>query len=300
MFTNEKIRIGTLVKGEPGDATARYIENILPHGFESLSITFWQTIGETDLRELAREVNQVLDGTGVVVSSLSLFGNPLGDEDIDVASREGWQALIDHAELFHCDLVTGFTGRLKNQPIPDCIPTYAKVFGALAQQAASKGVRLAFENCNMGGTWQTGEWNLAHNPAAWKLMFEAVPDENVGLQWEPCHQMVQLIDPMPTLREWIHRVFNVHGKDATISWDLVRKYGMFGPKDCIHHRTPGFGDSNWTDIITVLRQADYEGSIDIEGWHDPVYRGELEMTGQVHGLNYLKQCRGGSYVPNPA
>jgi hypothetical protein len=42
------------------------------------------------------------------------------------------------------------------------------------------------------------------------------------------------------------------------------------------------------------------GSIDIEGWHDPVYRGELEMMGQVHGLNYLKQCRGGSWVPNPA
>jgi hypothetical protein len=30
-----------------------------------------------------------------------------------------------------------------------------------------------------------------------------------------------------------------------------------------------------------------------------VYRGELEMTGQVHGLNYLKQCRGGTFVANP-
>jgi hypothetical protein len=42
------------------------------------------------------------------------------------------------------------------------------------------------------------------------------------------------------------------------------------------------------------------GSIDIEGWHDPVYRGELEMTGQVAGLNYLKRCRAGDLVPNPA
>jgi len=23
------------------------------------------------------------------------------------------------------------------------------------------------------------------------------------------------------------------------------------------------------------------------------------MTGQVHGLNYLKRCRGGDYIPNP-
>ncbi|MCY2927140.1 MAG: sugar phosphate isomerase/epimerase, partial [Planctomycetota bacterium] len=29
------------------------------------------------------------------------------------------------------------------------------------------------------------------------------------------------------------------------------------------------------------------------------YRDALEMTGQVHALNYLKGCRGGTYVPNP-
>jgi hypothetical protein len=43
----------------------------------------------------------------------------------------------------------------------------------------------------------------------------------------------------------------------------------------------------------------FVGSIDIEGWHDPVYRGDLEMTGQVRALNYLKDCRGGTFVPNP-
>lgn len=41
------------------------------------------------------------------------------------------------------------------------------------------------------------------------------------------------------------------------------------------------------------------GGIDIEGWHDPVYRDDLKMTAQVHGLNYLKQCRGGAFpIPN--
>ena len=64
--------------------------------------------------------------------------------------------------------------------------------------------------------------------------------------------------------------------------------------------TPGFGDSNWTDIISELRLQGFKGSIDIEGWHDPVYRDDLEMTGQVHALNYLKNCRGGAeFAPNP-
>ncbi len=67
----------------------------------------------------------------------------------------------------------------------------------------------------------------------------------------------------------------------------------------VYHRTPGFGDTDWTDVITILRQGGFQGSIDIEGWHDPVYRGPLEMTGQVHALEYLKQCRGGPFVENP-
>jgi sugar phosphate isomerase/epimerase len=97
----------------------------------------------------------------------------------------------------------------------------------------------------------------------------------------------------------VDKVFHVHGKDATIAWDTIREYGIHGPKEFVWHRTPGFGDSNWTDIITILRQANYKGTIDIEGFHDPVYTNELEMTGQVRGLNYLKKCGGGYFVPNP-
>lgn len=132
-------------------------------------------------------------------------------------------------------------------------------------------------------------------------MFEAIDSPALGLQWEPCHQMVSLIDPIPQLRQWAAagKIFNVHGKDATVAWDVVRTYGIRGGRTYVWHRTPGFGDSNWTDIISILRMNGYRGSIDIEGWHDPVYAQELEMTGQVHALNYLKNCRGGAFVPNP-
>lgn len=303
MFTNEKIRIGTMVQGNPAEgapSVARYLEQILPHGFESISLTFWQTLGTTNINELAREVNAVLSGTGVVVSSLSIFGNPLETDPKDLETAAAWRTLIDAAESFGTDLVTGFAGRLRNKPVPESIPTYQKVFGPLAEQARSRGVKLAFENCTMDFTWQSGDWNIAHNADAWELMFDALPAENLGLQWEPCHQIAQMIDPIPSLRKWLPRIFSVHGKDATIHWDLVRKHGVYGKERWCHHRTPGFGDSNWSDIITLLRQGGFEGSIDIEGWHDPVYREELEMTGQVHALNYLKRCRGGTYVPNPA
>ena len=105
---------------------------------------------------------------------------------------------------------------------------------------------------------------------------------------------------MPQLRQWAGKVFHVHGKDATIIWDVIRDARHSRQEPYVYHRTPGFGDTNWTDVISILRlKPAITAAIDIEGWHDPVYRDDLEMTGQVHALNYLKQCRGGEFVANP-
>ncbi|MEI6512832.1 MAG: sugar phosphate isomerase/epimerase [bacterium] len=294
----EAIRIGTLATGK-NNWTGDYLRQILPYGFESFSITFWQTLGGTDLKCLSDEIKDVITDKGAVVSSLGVFGNPLMDDAMAEETRESWRQAIDNAHLFGCDIVAGFAGRIEDKPIDESMPRFAEVFGPLAKRAADKGVRIAFENCDMGGTWKTGSWNIAHNPTAWEMMFNAIPSENVGLEWEPCHQMVSLIEPIPQLSKWVKKVFHVHGKDATIMWPVMREFGVDGPRQFAYHRTPGFGDSNWTDIISILRQGGFNGSIDIEGWHDPVYKGELEMMGQVAGLNYLKRCRGGAFVPDP-
>lgn len=294
---NENIKIGTLVNG--GEKAASYISQILPYGFETFSLTFWETIGDTNLSEMAKKVNDVLAGTGVTISSLGVYGNPLMNDSKAESTRSSWIKLIDAAELFNCDIIAGFTGRLIDEPIDKSVPRFKEVFTDIALRAKDKGIRIAFENCDMGGDWNRGNWNIAHGPVAWEMIFDAIPLDNLGLQWEPCHQMVKLVDPMPQLRKWVSKIFHVHGKDATVRWDIVREFGVFGPKTFAFHRTPGFGDSNWTDIISELRNSGFKGSIDIEGWHDPIYRGELEMMGQVHGLNYLKKCRGGTFYPNP-
>ena len=293
MKGHEDIRIGTMVpEGKPA-----YLAQVLKHGFESFEFNWWQHVGDVNLKQLAADTRKVLDesGTGAVVSCLGLYGNPL----VDKQTAKDWARLIDACKFFGCDLVTGFAGRIVDKPVPESMKTFAKVFGPLAKRAAGQGVRLAFENCDMDGTWQTGDWNIAHAPAAWDMIFEAIPGNNVGLEWEPCHQLGSLIDPLPQLRKYVHKVFHLHGKDATILWDVVRQYGIRGGKQYCYHRTPGFGDTNWTDILSILRMGKFKGAIDIEGWHDPVYRGELEMTGQVHALQYLQNCRGGSYVENP-
>lgn len=293
----EQIKIGTLVSA---DVSLSVIPDIVEHGFETFSITFWKTIGDTDIPELAKRLTDYLEPKGISISSLSIFSNPLSDSPEYSDAVKSWETLIDSAELFGTDLVTGFTGRIIDESIDKSLPQFKKVFGELAKRADSNGVKIAFENCDMGGNWYKGNWNIAHNHNAWEMMFDTLPNENLGLQWEPCHQMVKLIDPIPQLKQWVGKIFNVHGKDATIDWDVIKQHGINGPKQFAWHRTPGFGDSNWTQIISILRMNGYTGSIDIEGYHDPVYCGELELTGQVHSLNYLKHSRGGDYLKNPS
>ncbi len=293
------VRIGTMAPaGVPSPAD--YVRQILPHGFESVQLFFWQTLGAADHERLAVDIRDAIGDADVTVS-LAMFGNPLEGGELDRAALAGWEALIDNAHRFGAGIVGGFTGRVRGRPIEDSLPRFREVWTALAKRAEDKGVRIAFENCAMNGNWMTGDWNIAHNPDAWELMFNEVASDALGLEWEPCHQLVYLIDPVPQVRKWGAKIFHVHGKDATVRWDVIREHGVFGKHPFVQMRTPGFGDSDWARIISELRLAGFAGAIDIEGWHDPVYREDLEMTGQVRALNYLKDCRGGPRViGNPA
>lgn len=294
------IRIGTMVKAN-APTVVDYVKQILPLGFESIQPFFWQTMGDVDVKRLAGNLREAISGKDVIISSFAMFGNPLETGEMDQQTLKGWETLIDNLHLFGTDLITGFTGRVRGKTLPESLPRFREIWSPLAKRAADKGVRIAFENCAMNGNWASGDWNIAHNPDAWEMMFNEVPASNLGLEWEPCHQMVYLIDPIPQIRKWAPKIFHVHGKDATIRWDVIKEHGIFGKYPFVQMRTPGFGDSDWTRVISELRLAGYKGTIDIEGWHDPVYREELEMTGQVRALNYLKECRGGtSFIATPA
>ena len=293
-FDCNNIRIGTLVHADRADET---IKSILSHGFESFQITFGSHIGQIDLPILADRVQEVLAKSNQqsVISAVGLYGNPLTDTE----TANDWKRIINAVELFGAKIVSGFTGRIPHRPVPESLEAFKDFFIPLAEQAEDRGIRIAFENCDMQGNWESGDWNIAHCPRAWEMMFNEVSSSAIGLEWEPCHQMVSFVDPLPQLKQWIDRIFHIHGKDAQVEWDVIRSEGIRSGLPFVAHRTPGFGETDWTRLIGILRQHCYRGSIDIEGWHDPIFCDKWEMTGQVHALRYLKQCRGGDFVPNP-
>lgn len=138
---NKSLRIGTLVGGQ--DAV-RVIPQIMQHGFESFNLTFWQTTGDLDLAETAKRVREIVDEQGIVISAVSVFGNPLTGAGDNADTLASWERVIDHAQLFGADIVSGFTGRLTDQPINESIHRFKEVFGELARRAADRGVRIAF------------------------------------------------------------------------------------------------------------------------------------------------------------
>ncbi|MCI8387374.1 MAG: sugar phosphate isomerase/epimerase [Clostridiales bacterium] len=276
------IKIGTMI---PGMSADKMIPQLNPKGFESYELHFENWNCEMDYNEHSKRVLDAADGRAISV--LGHYGNTITDEKI----RRGIELLIDNAHLYNCNTIGVFAGGCPDKSVPDTIPEFKKVFDELCRRAEANGVRLALEGC--GGGWWGGSHNIAFCSRAWELIFDAVTSDALGLEWEPAHAIETLAEPIPQLRKWAKKVFHVHGKDGHVDRDIIAEHGIIGIMPYAYDRSPGFGDTNWVDIFTILMQNGFKGSCDIEGYHDPVYYDDLEWSSQLASLDYLKRCRGG-------
>jgi sugar phosphate isomerase/epimerase len=105
----------------------------------------------------------------------------------------------------------------------------------------------------------------------WERLFNQTPCDNIGLEWDPSHLLCQFVDPVANLRKFGARVFHVHAKDAFINRPLLEAYGICH-LGVAEHRFPGLGQANWAEIAHELLRARYDSDLNIEGWHDPVFR----------------------------
>ena len=288
-MSTQSIPIGTLIKGDRNPA--QEIIRLAPLGFETFSLMFWQHTEGTDLHRTADEVSEAADMMQTPISSLSIYGNTLEESEQGELLRKGLKELLESAARMEVPLVSCFAGRVPGKSVPDSIPAWMELFSPLAERAEALGVRIAFENCRLGDTWKKGKWNIAINPDAWHLMFSALPSPVLGLEWEPCHQVEALADPLPQLKTWRERIIHVHGKDSRIDHELIREKGLYGAHRWHASCFPGFGDTDWREVFTILKESGYTGTVDIEGWNDREYSGEREIEGQSLALTYLKRMR---------
>lgn len=289
---NRIIPVGTCI---PGARFTQWVPALMGKGFECFSINFHMEFHGIELEKFSDKVRAIMEGGQEYVASLGYYCNALQFEE----HRKTLEKCIDLAHTFGTNLVTTFAGGLEGRSVEESMPKFKEVFGELCKRAEDKGVKICIENCPMDGTWKHVTCNIGFNPRAWEMMFNEVSSPALGLEWEPAHQMGQLIDPIANLRKFAPKVYHMHGKDANVKRDLIASEGIIGAQAPVDMRFPGLGEVDWREVFTILYQNGYDSDICIEGYHDLLFNGEFEMTGQLHALNYLKWCRGGSFAPNP-
>ncbi len=232
----------------------------------------------------------------IEVSAIGHYGNAL-DPDPDVRRNhyDHMLRLMDLAEMMGVGCVCSFAGRNPELDIADNIPAFAEFWGPLAKIAEDKGLKIGFENCPMFHYFPFRGINIAFCPRAWDMMFDAVDSPAIGLEYDPSHLICLLIDYLWVIRRYGSRIVHVHAKDAEVQWHEVKINGIMEPP-AVRHRTPGMGQANWAAIISHLVEAGYTGNLDIEGRHDPVYRGERENEGLVISLRHLQQFLAPEFV----
>ena len=268
-----------------GGKALRRLEAVLKYGFESYQFHWWADLGNEDVTETLSQVRECLDSSGQSLPmSLALYGNPLKPDNEGVQTVESIRKLISVSPDFGSSYIGIFTGRLPGTPWDESLPVFRTLFEELCREAADHGVKLALENCPMDGDDQSGDWNLAHNSQHWERLFSALSStagDSLYLEWEPAHQILQGIDPLSSLTKWVDRVIHVHGKDARFEAGK----GL--------ETLPGNGTTSWDSIFRTLESAGYDGTVDIEGYHDQDWSGEKELTGQKKAMDYLRLCRSG-------
>jgi sugar phosphate isomerase/epimerase len=220
----------------------------------------------------------------VRISAIGAFyQNPLDPKQAELA-RQTFRRAIQVAAHIGVKTVSGFAGAVIEvetnerggnpvyKPLENYLPQVLAFWEPLARFAADHGVRIAFENCPQG-QWHLPimHYNIMGQPALWERFFDACKCDNVGLEWDASHLVCQFIDPIENVHKFGPRIFHVHAKDAYINPRLLQTYGICHP-GVAEHRLPGLGQSNWAQIVHALLRAGYHSDLNIEGWHDPVYR----------------------------
>jgi sugar phosphate isomerase/epimerase len=263
-------------------------------GFQAIEIACWPQekatrryagVSHLDVTTLdktkAREIRKMLDGYNLPISSLGYYPNPLHPE---AEHREKVIAhlkkIIEAAALLEVPNVGTFIGRDKNKTVPQNLEDYAKVWPPIVKFAKDRGVKIAIENCPM--IFSYDEWpggnNLAASPAIWRSMWEIIPDANFGLNLDPSHLILQMIDYERVIHEFAEKLFHVHAKDLHIDRDGLYNNGVLSQgMGWQVPRLPGRGDVDWAKLIAALKAVGYDYIVSIEH-EDRDFEGDEELV----------------------
>lgn len=96
-------------------------------------------------------------------------------------------------------------------------------------------------------------------------MFELIPSNHFGLNYDPSHLLWQQMNYIQPIYDFKDRIFHVHIKDAKIYPEKLDRVGILAtPLEYHSPKLPGLGDIQWGKFFSALTDIRYTGSVVIE------------------------------------
>ena len=241
----------------------------------------------------AEDILQYAAAHDVRISSLAYYPNTL-DPDLEkrAAAIKHIHSLIDASSLLGVNMVTTFIGRDQTKTVEANLSIVKEVWPEILDHAKEKGVRIAIENCPMlfGPDQWPGGQNLFYSPVIWERVFDVLPYDNLGINFDPSHFVWQQLDYIKAIYDFRDRMFHIHFKDIKLKKDKLGDAGVLAyPLDYMTPKLPGLGDVDWGAFISALTDIGYSGYAVAE-IEDKAYEGSREdvisSLRQVYG--YLR------------
>lgn len=226
----------------------------------------------------ADDVRALCEKYGVAISALGYYSIPLSaQEDQAQAAQAHLRKVIDAAPRLGLSVVNSFIGANQHASLDDNLARFAQVWPDIVRYAEDRQVRIGIENCPMlfRNTWPFG-LNLARSPAVWRRMFEIIPSMALGLNYDPSHLRMQLMDPIGPIYEFGSRIVHAHAKDMRIDAKRVDDVGSLDlPMARSTAKIPGLGDIDWGAWIGALTDVGFDGAVCVEV-EDEAFEGDVE------------------------
>jgi sugar phosphate isomerase/epimerase len=225
-------------------------------------------------------VREAVAKTGVEISGLGYYPNPLAPDEAEAKTyTDHLKKVIEGARLLGLRNVNTFIGRDWTKSVDENWPRFLATWRPLIRHAEDNGVKIGIENCPMLFTkdeWPGGK-NLAINPVIWRRMFNDIPSDSFGLNFDPSHFIWMQMDYLKAIREFRAKLFHMHAKDARVDRHKLDDLGILAhPNEYHTPKLPGMGDVNWGQFFSVLSDTGYRGPVCIEV-EDRAFEGSLEL-----------------------
>jgi sugar phosphate isomerase/epimerase len=236
--------------------------------------------------EKVRYIQDYCAGKKVEISSLAYYPNPMDEDPVKRAANvEHLKKVIKTSARLGVGMVTTFIGRDQTKTVEDNLEMLKEIWLPIIKLAEEYNVKIGIENCPMlfGPDQWPGGQNLMTTPRLWKAVFEILPSDNLGINYDPSHFIWQMIDYIKPLYTFKNKIFHVHFKDIKMYPDKLNECGIMAyPLDFMSPKIPGLGDVDWGKFVSALTDISYNGYCCIE-IEDRAFEGSEEAV-----LNSLK------------